>query len=77
MTMTSITIPIDSALAQIYDAASEQERRKIQLLVSLSLRDIGSINDVPLATLMDDISDRTQSRGLTPEILESLSDFVS
>lgn len=77
MTMTSITIPVDSELAQIYDTASEQERRKIQLLVSLSLRDIGSINDVPLATLMDEISDRAQSRGLTPEILESLSGFVS
>jgi len=71
MTTQEITIRVDPSAASAYLAASEEERRKLDLLLSLRLQDVtqpgGSLEDV-----MRDIARRAQQRGLTPEILESL-----
>jgi hypothetical protein len=68
-----ITITVDREAAEAYRAASEQERRKLDLLLTLRLHDAlrptGSFQD-----LMRDISKKAQERGLTPEILESILD---
>jgi len=69
---TSIQIPLDPELAQVYDSASNENQRKLQALISLWLRDMGSSNPASLSNLMDEISDKAVQRGLTPEILESL-----
>jgi hypothetical protein len=67
-----ITIRVDPEAARAYRAASEQERRKLDLLLTLRLHDAlrpgGALED-----LMRDISRKAQERGLTPEILESNS----
>lgn len=68
--MATITVSIPSELADIYNTASEQDRQKIQVLLSLWLREISS--GLSLSEMMDYISDNAQERGLTPEILESL-----
>lgn len=61
-----ITIRVDAEVARAYRAASEEERRKFDLLLSLRLHDAlhhsGSLKD-----LMRDISRKAQERGLTPE----------
>jgi hypothetical protein len=71
MQTEEITIRVDSQTAQAYRAASEQERRKFDLLLSLRLQDAmrstGSLQE-----LMRDIGRKAQERGLTPEILESI-----
>ncbi len=72
MAMTTITIPIDSELARIYNTASVEDKRKFQALLAVWLRAIATSGQLDLESLMDTISDRAQARGLTPEILESL-----
>lgn len=73
MEMTTITIPLDADLAQVYKTASAEDQEKIQLLLRLLLREVVDFSaQMPLNALMDAISDRVQARGLTPEILESL-----
>jgi hypothetical protein len=71
MQTEEITIRVDSEAARAYRAASEEERRKLDVLLSLRLHDalrpVGSLKD-----LMREISRKAQERGLTPEILESI-----
>ena len=71
MLTEAITIRVEPEAARAYQAASEEDRRKLDLLLSLKLRDAlrssGSLKDI-----MRDISQQAQQRGLTPEILESI-----
>lgn len=69
--MTTITIPLDSDTAELYSRVPADLRRKLQLLLSLWLRDL-IVSQRPLGAIMDEISQKAQDRGLTPEILESL-----
>jgi hypothetical protein len=59
MQTEEITIRVDSQAAQAYRAASDEERRKLELLLNLRLRDAlqpnGSLQD-----LMRDISRKAQ-----------------
>lgn len=71
MPTEEITIRVDSEAAQAYRNASEQERRKVDLLLALRLREaIGPTGS--LKELMTDVSRKAQAAGLTPEILESI-----
>jgi predicted DNA-binding ribbon-helix-helix protein len=74
MGTATITIPVEPALARLYERASEQDRRKLQSLFVLFLKELAAGDSVALGELMDSISDRAQARGLTPDILESLLD---
>ncbi len=71
MQTEEITIHVDAEAARSYRAASEQERRKLDLLLSLRLHEAlhpsGSLKE-----LMSDLSRKAQERGLTPEILETI-----
>ena len=73
MLTEEITIRVDAGAAQAYRSASDIDRRKLDLLLSLQLQDAlhggGS-----LAEIVRDISRKAQDRGLTPEILESILD---
>ncbi len=71
MKTDQITIQVDARAAQAYRAASEEERHKIDSLLSLKLRS-ATRSQVSLKAYMDEISRRAEERGLTPEILESL-----
>ena len=68
-----ITISVDADLAEIYRSASESERRKLDLLLNLRLRNAMETKR-PLLELMDEISHKAQQRGMTPEILQSILD---
>jgi hypothetical protein len=67
---TSILVEPD--IANAYNSASQEDQKKIQLLMGLWLRELSTQPDMSLTEMMDMISDRAQSRGLTPEILESI-----
>lgn len=73
MQTVEITIRVDPGAALAYREASDEVRRKLDLLLNLQLqnafRSEGSLSD-----LMREISRKAQERGLTPEILESILD---
>ena len=71
MQTQEITIRVVPEAASAYLAASDEERRKLDLLLSLRLRDATQPGE-SLDDVVRDISRRAQERGLTPEILESL-----
>ena len=68
-----ITLTVDSEAARAYNSASPEERRKIDLLLNLSLREATS-SKRPLKEIMAEIGENARSRGLTPEILQSILD---
>lgn len=71
MATDTITIRLDTDAARIYATASPEDQKKLRLLLSVCLREIAA-SPTPLKKLMDEISDKAQARGLTPDILESL-----
>jgi hypothetical protein len=71
-TMQEITIEVSPEVAEAYQSASPQERKKIQAIVSILLQKQVDKDVAFLRELMDEISDRARARGLTPEILESI-----
>ena len=71
MTIANITIPVDTQTARIYTTASSEDKRKLRVLLTLWLREFAA-SPRPLKVIMDEISEKAQARGLTPEILESL-----
>jgi hypothetical protein len=72
MPNTTIMIPVDTVTAAKYNAATEEERRKVQLLVRILFRTVPLPSDSTLPQIMNDMSDEAQSRGLTPEILDQI-----
>ena len=72
METTPITIEVDAAAAKIYAAATPEEQRGIQVLLSLRLQDLTDGPARPLREVIDEMSRRAAERGLIPEILESL-----
>ena len=68
-----ITVSVDPDLAAVYRSASDDERRKLDLLINLRLRE-ATESKTSLHTIMEEISREAQHRGLTPEILQSILD---
>jgi hypothetical protein len=66
-----ITVRVNSEAARIFEAAPEEERRKFEALLSLKLTQV-TREKKTLEEIMDDISQKAQERGLTPEILDSI-----
>ena len=72
MATTTIQIPVDEATAKAFFTASAEDRRKMELLLRLRLRDLTTGPQRSLSEVMDEMGAEAQARGLTPEILESL-----
>jgi mRNA-degrading endonuclease RelE of RelBE toxin-antitoxin system len=70
--MQEITIEVSPEVAEAYQSASPQERKKIQAIVSILLQKQVDKDVAFLRELMDEISDRARARGLTPENLEPI-----
>jgi hypothetical protein len=69
---TTISLEVDADSARAFSAASAENRRKLQLLLSLRLRELTARPSRPLKEVMDDVGRHAEARGLTPEILDSL-----
>lgn len=69
--MVIVNIPLDNETAKIYEKAAPTDKKKMQILLSLWLREFEKPS-ISLDELMDDVSRKAQERGLTPEILESI-----
>ena len=72
MATATISLEVDADTARAFRAASDEERRKLQLLLRVRLRELTDRPTRPLQEIMDEIGRHAESRGLTPEILESL-----
>ena len=70
----AITIQVNPEAAKAFEESAQDEQRKIQLLLSLRLQEITTLQGKSLQTVMDEIGARAEERGLTPEILKSLLD---
>ena len=68
-----ITVAVDADVARAYRAVPERDRKKLDLLVNLRLRDATRTSQ-SLREVMEEISRNAQERGLTPEILRSILD---
>ena len=71
--MDRITVAVDADVAEAYRGVSARDRRKLDLLVNLRLRD-ATRSSQSLRDTMEEISRSAQQRGLTPEILRSILD---
>jgi hypothetical protein len=71
MQTKTITIRVNADVARIFEAASEEQRRKFEALISLKLSD-ATRHQRPLEEVMSEISRNARSRGLTPEIVDSI-----
>jgi hypothetical protein len=71
MSTAEITIKVDADLADAYRSASEQDRRKMDLLASLQLTKYLRSHE-SLEEAMDAMSQEASRNGMTPEILDSI-----
>jgi hypothetical protein len=72
MAKATITIPLDPQTARAYDSATPEQKRKMQALLSLWLRELAAGETPSLQQVLDDVGRKAKDRGLTPEMLDSL-----
>jgi len=72
MANQTITISLDPETARAYNSASPAEKRKMQALLSLWLRELAVSESRSLQQVLDEVGCKARDRGLTPEILESI-----
>jgi hypothetical protein len=72
MAKSTITIPLDPQTARAYDSAAPEEKRKIQALLSLWVRELAAGEYASLQQVLDEVGSKAKARGLTPEMLDSL-----
>lgn len=68
----TITLTIDAEAVEVFQASSDDDKEKLQILVSSLFKQYGKSNLNSLKHTMNEISQKAQARGLTPEILESI-----
>jgi hypothetical protein len=73
MAVEQITVSVDSDVATAYRAATQSERQKLDLLVSLRLRE-ATRSRQSIKEIAAEVSQKAQQRGLTPEILKNILD---
>ena len=66
-----ITVSVDADVADAYRSASASDRRKLDVLVNLRLRE-ATESRKSLRQVMHDVSQNAQRRGLKPEMLKSI-----
>jgi hypothetical protein len=71
MATATFSLEVDADTARAFAAVSAEDRRKLELLLALRLRELTIRPARPLKEVMDEIGRYAQARGLTPEILES------
>lgn len=71
MKTTEITIEVEPSTAELYLSAPEQQKRQLNLLLSLYIQDAIS-SARPLKEVIRQASGEAQANGLTPDILDEL-----
>ncbi|MDJ1177786.1 hypothetical protein PJF56_02800 [Roseofilum sp. BLCC_M91] len=68
--MESISIEVDSEIAQVYQAKTLVERQKMQIIVNGWLKQM--LKQRSLDDIIDDMRSQAQENGLTQEILDEI-----
>lgn len=71
MSTETIEIRVDSEAARSYAKASDDQRRKLDLLLSIRIQEV-TRSGLDLESVMSDIARRAQERGLTETELTKL-----
>lgn len=69
----TITVSVDAEVAAAYRAACNVDRRKLDVLINLRLREV-TRSGQSLRDVMLDISRNAQQRGLAPAMLRDILD---
>ena len=72
MLTETITLEVESDVARFYNDAPQTDKQKLQALFGSWLKHYAEADVDSLKETMDEMSRNAQSKGLTPEILESL-----
>ena len=72
MPTETIPITVDAESAHRFCEASPEERRKLELLLRLRLRELPLSRARPLKDIMDEIGTVATAKGLTLEEVESM-----
>ncbi|MCX7109388.1 MAG: hypothetical protein NTX45_04465 [Proteobacteria bacterium] len=72
MITSTISIEVDAKAAQTFFNAPEEEKHKLQLLMSLRLQELTVGLTRNLSEIMDEMGAYSETQGMTPDILESL-----
>ena len=72
MLTETITLQVEADVARFYNDAPASDKQKLEALFGTWLRQYAEADADSLKAKMDEISRNAQSRGLTPEILESI-----
>ena len=72
MLTETIALEVESDVARFYNDAPETDKEKLQALFGNWLKHYAEADVDSLKRVMDEMSQNARSRGLTPEILESL-----
>jgi len=73
METDQITIHVDAKAARAFKLASPEDRRKLEALLSLRLSEVTRTRE-SLKAVMDEVAQKAELRGLTPEILKTILD---
>ncbi len=71
METEQITIQVDAEAARAFKSASAENRRKLEALLSIRLSEVTGTRE-SLKTMMSEVSQKAEHRGLTPEILKAM-----
>lgn len=72
MLTETITLQVESDVARFFNDAPQTDKQTLQALFGSWLKQYSEADVDSLKQTMDEISRNAKSRGLTPEILESL-----
>lgn len=72
MQKVTITIPLDADTARAYESAAPTEKRKIEALLSLWMRELAAGEYASLQSVLDEVGRKAKARGLTADTLDSL-----
>lgn len=72
MLTEAITLEVETDAARFFNDAPQTDKEKLQALFGSWLKQYAEADVDSLKRTMDEINRNAQSRGLTPEILESL-----
>jgi hypothetical protein len=71
MSTEIISIRVDAEAARAFNALPEEDRRRLEAILSIRLSEITHGGE-SLEAIMQEISEKAKAHGLTPEILKSL-----
>lgn len=68
--METISVKVDSEVAKAYQQADRNKQEKLSTMIKLFFQ--SNFADQSLSEVMEEIADKAEKRGLTPEILQSI-----